>query len=235
MRQLDLDANGSLTADELYQVLSKVDTQLTKAQLNLSVENALRKIASGAEDYSSIREFVNDMFKNFDINFDGLISFEELIDGLRTLNINLTAQEQRGLMKRFDFNRDGEISEDEIYRVLSPYDNRSIGAIGRSFSPVKSMSLGGSMKTLDYSQSYTSTAPANVSSIIDKIKRGANKYPSVDTFVSALMNRYDMDGDGLINQQELARGLENDGIRITKAELTALMNHMDIDRDGNVS
>jgi len=33
------------------------------------------------------------MFKNFDINFDGLISFEELIDGLRTLNINLTAQE----------------------------------------------------------------------------------------------------------------------------------------------
>jgi Ca2+-binding EF-hand superfamily protein len=49
------------------------------------------------------------------------------------------------------------------------------------------------------------------------------------------MNRYDMDGDGLINQQELSRGLENDGIRVTKAELNALMNHIDIDRDGNVS
>ena len=49
------------------------------------------------------------------------------------------------------------------------------------------------------------------------------------------MNRYDMDGDGLINQQELSRGLENDGIRVTKTELNALMNHIDIDRDGNVS
>ena len=49
------------------------------------------------------------------------------------------------------------------------------------------------------------------------------------------MNRYDMDGDGLINQQELSRGLENDGIRVTKAQLNALMNHIDIDRDGNVS
>ena len=29
-------------------------------------------------------------------------------------------------MKRFDFNRDGEISEEEIYRVLAPYDSRSI-------------------------------------------------------------------------------------------------------------
>ena len=90
---LDLDANGSLTAEELYSVLSRVDTQLSKTQLNASVENAIRKIASGAEDFSSMRDFVNSMFKNFDINFDGLISFEELIDGLRTLNINLTSQE----------------------------------------------------------------------------------------------------------------------------------------------
>jgi Ca2+-binding EF-hand superfamily protein len=93
MKKLDLDANGSLTAEELYSVLSRVDTTLTKTQLNASVENALRKIASGAEDYSSMRDFVSSMFKNFDINYDGVISFEELIDGLRSLQINLTAQE----------------------------------------------------------------------------------------------------------------------------------------------
>ncbi len=139
-------------------------------------------------------------------------------------------------MKRFDFNRDGEISEDEVYRVLAPYETRSLGGtVGRSFSPVKSMSLGSSMKTIDYKQSYNSTAPVNVSSILEKIKKGASKYPSLDTFVAAIMNRYDMDGDGLINQTELARGLENDGIRLTKADLLAVMNHIDVDRDGNVS
>ena len=122
-------------------------------------------------------------FKNFDINFDGLISFEELVDGLRALNISLTSQEKAGLMKRFDFNRDGEISEDEVYRVLAPYDNRSISALGKSFSPIKSMALGSSMKTLDYSSSHVSTAPVNVKSIIDKIKRNASKYPSLDSFV----------------------------------------------------
>ena len=183
MKQLDLDSNGSLSADELYSVLSRVDTKLSKKDLQASIENALRKIASGAEEYSSMRDYVNVLFKNFDINFDGLISFEELVDGLRALNISLTSQEKAGLMKRFDFNRDGEISEDEVYRVLAPYDNRSISALGKSFSPIKSMALGSSMKTLDYSSSHVSTAPVNVKSIIDKIKRNASKYPSLDSFV----------------------------------------------------
>ena len=49
------------------------------------------------------------------------------------------------------------------------------------------------------------------------------------------MNRYDMDGDGYINQMELSRGLEGDGIKLSKTELAALMKHIDIDRDGNVS
>jgi|LauGreDrversion4_2_1035121.scaffolds.fasta_scaffold17702_3 hypothetical protein len=38
MRSLDLDANGSLTADELYQVLSRVDTKLSKSEINISIE-----------------------------------------------------------------------------------------------------------------------------------------------------------------------------------------------------
>jgi Ca2+-binding EF-hand superfamily protein len=91
------------------------------------------------------------------------------------------------------------------------------------------------MKTIDFSSSYNSAAPVNVNSILERIKRGANKYPSFESFVNSLMNRYDTDGDGLINQLELSRGLENDGIRLTKTELSALMNHIDIDRDGNIS
>lgn len=45
------------------------------AQLNDLVENALRKIASGAEDYSSMKEYVHVLMNTFDSNFDGFISF----------------------------------------------------------------------------------------------------------------------------------------------------------------
>jgi Ca2+-binding EF-hand superfamily protein len=68
-----------------------------------------------------MKSYVSFLMGQFDVNNDGLISFEELVDGLRTLQINLTAQEKKSLMKRFDYNRDGEISEEEIYRVLAPY------------------------------------------------------------------------------------------------------------------
>ena len=49
-----------------------------------SVEHALRKIASGADDYSSMKEYVRVLMHTFDANCDGQISFEELISGLRT-------------------------------------------------------------------------------------------------------------------------------------------------------
>jgi Ca2+-binding EF-hand superfamily protein len=49
------------------------------------------------------------------------------------------------------------------------------------------------------------------------------------------MSRYDTDGDGLINLQELTRGLEHDMIKSTPEERRALFNFLDVDRDGNIS
>lgn len=115
MKALDLNNDGELSADELYKVLSKVDVKFTKSQLKEQIDNVLKKIASGAEDYSSMKEYVKDLMNKFDSNYDGFISFEELTNGLRSIKINLTSQEKQSLMKRFDFNSDGEISEDEIY------------------------------------------------------------------------------------------------------------------------
>lgn len=115
MKALDLNNDGELSADELYKVLSKVDVKFTNSQLKEQIDNVLKKIASGAEDYSSMKEYVKDLMNKFDSNYDGFISFEELTNGLRSIKINLTSQEKQSLMKRFDFNSDGEISEDEIY------------------------------------------------------------------------------------------------------------------------
>ena len=77
---------------------------------NEGADIAVRKLAAGAEDFPSIREYVSFLFKKFDFNNDGRISFDELSDGLTTLGIYLTLKERQSLMQRFDVNRDGEIT-----------------------------------------------------------------------------------------------------------------------------
>lgn len=96
------------------------------------MDNALKKIASGAEDFSSVKEYVKNLMNRFDSNNDGFISFEELTSGLKTIKINLSSQEKQALMNRLDFNRDGEISEEEIFKAIAPYASQSFGANNRS-------------------------------------------------------------------------------------------------------
>jgi hypothetical protein len=55
---------------------------------------ALKKIASGAENYSSMKEYVRILMQQFDSDGDGLIAFNELAEGVRKLNINLTLKEK---------------------------------------------------------------------------------------------------------------------------------------------
>ena len=85
---------------------------------------ALKKMASGAEDFPNMKEYVKFLIRKFDENSDGIISFEELANGMKHLHIPLTLKEKLALMKKLDLNRDGEISADELYKTLSQVDTR---------------------------------------------------------------------------------------------------------------
>jgi Ca2+-binding EF-hand superfamily protein len=85
---------------------------------------AVKKLASGAEEFSSTREYVQYLFKKFDYNNDGKISFNELSDGLSSLGIYLNLKERQSLMKRFDVNRDGEVTAEELLTVISKVDTK---------------------------------------------------------------------------------------------------------------
>ncbi len=67
---------------------------MSKGQLNEQIDHALRKIASGSEEYSSMKEYVRVIMHTFDQNSDGFISFEELTEGLKKFQIFLTSQEK---------------------------------------------------------------------------------------------------------------------------------------------
>jgi Ca2+-binding EF-hand superfamily protein len=54
----------------------------------------------------------------FDHDNDGLISFLELVDGVKSLGITAKKSDMIDLMNRIDVDKDGFISQMELYRSL---------------------------------------------------------------------------------------------------------------------
>jgi Ca2+-binding EF-hand superfamily protein len=83
-----------------------------------SVDEALKKLARGGDDYQNLREYARALIKRWDTNYDGAISFQELCDGMKALDIHLALKDRVALMKKLDLNRDGELSDIELYKAI---------------------------------------------------------------------------------------------------------------------
>jgi Ca2+-binding EF-hand superfamily protein len=71
-----------------------------------------------------MKDYVKFLMKKFDGNADGILTFDELVNGMKQIHINLSLKEKVYLMKSLDLNRDGEITADELYKVLSKIDTK---------------------------------------------------------------------------------------------------------------
>eukprot|EP00921_Rhytidocystis_pertsovi_P016000 GHVQ01025307.1.p1 GENE.GHVQ01025307.1~~GHVQ01025307.1.p1 ORF type:complete len:786 (-),score=103.06 GHVQ01025307.1:159-2516(-) len=65
---------------------------------------------------------IRDVFRRFDKDKNGVITFDELQLGLTKFGFNLTDQEARLLMRHFDCNRDGQVSYNEFCDVVLDQD-----------------------------------------------------------------------------------------------------------------
>jgi Ca2+-binding EF-hand superfamily protein len=60
-----------------------------------AAEVALKKMAAGAEEYGgNMKEYVKALMRRFDYDGDGMITFEELAEGVKKLHINLSLKEK---------------------------------------------------------------------------------------------------------------------------------------------
>jgi hypothetical protein len=125
-------------------------------------------------------EYVRDLVRKFDRDSDGLLSIQELTDGLRKIGISLTNKEIQALMTKLDLNRDGEVSAEEILKALS-----SIGT-GIAVSP-------SSNSTLD--------------NVISKMVLSGKSFPSLKDYAKHLIRKWDKDSDGIITFSELCDGI----------------------------
>ena len=71
----------------------------------------LRLIRNGVSKYSSLREYVDVLVSKFDIDGDGMISFDELTEGLKAIDIKISDKEKLALMRELDHDRDGAIEK----------------------------------------------------------------------------------------------------------------------------
>ncbi len=79
----------------------------------------LRLIRKGVSKYSSLREYVDVLVSKFDIDGDGMISFDELTEGLKAIDIKISDKEKLALMRELDGDRDGAIAKQELYNALA--------------------------------------------------------------------------------------------------------------------
>lgn len=66
-----------------------------------------------------MRDYSKALIKRFDNNNDGVITFQELCNGLRTFEIYLGLKERLALMRKLDVDKDGSITEVELARALN--------------------------------------------------------------------------------------------------------------------
>ncbi len=116
MQRLDLNRDGEVSGEELLNVLRKYDSKAAKA--NPAIDGILKKMAEGSSKFPSMRDYARHLIKLFDRDNDGIITFNELCDGLLKLKITVSQPDKQGLMQRLDIDRDGKITETEIHRVL---------------------------------------------------------------------------------------------------------------------
>lgn len=152
-------------------------------------------------------EYVRDLVRKFDRNSDGLLSIQELTDGLRKIGISLTSKEIQALMTKLDLNRDGEVSAEEILKTLS--------GVGSGFA------VSSSSSTLD--------------NVINKMVLNGKSFPSLKDYAKHLIRKWDKDSDGIITFSELCDGIYKLNIMISQQDKRALMDLLDIDRDGKIT
>jgi hypothetical protein len=76
---------------------------------------------------------------------------------------------------------------------------------------------------------------ASIESLVEKIKKGACKHPSLQVYAIHLMKVLDKNNDGFVDLNEFCTGLQGLNIFLSKHEEHTLLKRFDQNGDGKIS
>lgn len=88
----------------------------------------------------------------------------------------------------------------------------------------------------EFTHKYMKSKPeifkeADITHIIERLKKLATKYKSLDEFLVDLIRKLDVNGNGVIDFQELTLGLRDLGFNLSYQEIYTLMRYFDKDEN----
>lgn len=90
MNMMDVDKDGYISQAELYKALNLKAQHEGYQGTSASIDEVLAKLRRGAEKYRSVAEYVNYLFEQFASSNSSFMTFQELMNCLKTFNFNLT-------------------------------------------------------------------------------------------------------------------------------------------------
>ena len=166
-------------------------------------------------------------FSAFDRNRDGIISPDEMRQGLNSLNINLSYNDIDDLIRHMDQRGNGRIEYREFARTFGS-------------SPAGGAGAGGGYGAQPSGGGYGSVGvggpkPAGHSSLSREVIADLkNKFRQHNIDLHQAFAAFDANNDGIIDRQEMRRGLNALAIRLSDRDVDDIINHFDTDGNGRI-
>jgi len=126
----DVDGNGTVTTEELGEVMESLGHHMSEAELQLMIDD-VDKDHTGTMNFEEFLELMasrlnsqdtqeelKDAFKTFDIDGNGYIEADELVRVVTSMGERLSLEEAGAMLAEADANSDGKIDYEEFCTVM---------------------------------------------------------------------------------------------------------------------
>jgi len=248
--KIDANGDGAISKSEMKNGMKVSDQELDiifalgdvdlDGEISLSEFVRLMCPAAGSglskfrNSFRNIQEVVS-AFKRFDTNSDGALSQQELVNGIKAAQLNMSAAEVKAIFVLADVNQDGEVNFVEFVSALFPVASDGLTKLRSSLNTLANVKA--SFKKLD--------ADGDGAISFNEFKNGMLSTAKLtEGEMKAVFALGDVDGDGQVSFSEYARMLipvaDEKICQLKKllgsaASVETSFRKFDVNNDGNIS